>query len=254
MNSNKSANTKRVKSTSSKLKLKEWDYQCKDNLRQEAHQALKDEFSAAQERARSEKEKISLESGIYQGKIAEKHCYRFRIAQRNAKEIDADRPHVVEVHGNQVDGNIISVSETFVDIALAEYFGKVLPLLDLVFDLSLLIDLVDRRVVEIDRNPKHFCVGIASQLFGSLNWASSSNLDCLLNHKNRRDNKELSNEQMMSVRDSLVKTFRLIWGPPGTGKTITLIGVIAEFLAHGKRVLFASNTNSAIDNVLLRIA
>ena len=37
----------------------------------------------------------------------------------------------------------------------------------------------------------------------------------------------------------------LLFGPPGTGKTKTLQGIIAELLHNGKRVLFSSNTNNA---------
>lgn len=42
-----------------------------------------------------------------------------------------------------------------------------------------------------------------------------------------------------------------IWGPPGTGKTDTLGFIIANYLARGKKVLFASNTNRAVDVGLL---
>lgn len=42
-----------------------------------------------------------------------------------------------------------------------------------------------------------------------------------------------------------------IWGPPGTGKTDTLGYIIANYLFQGKKVLFASNTNRAVDVGLL---
>jgi len=50
-------------------KLKEWDYVCKDSLRQEAHSALKQEFTAAQESARSDK--LILEQGVYLKKLGD---------------------------------------------------------------------------------------------------------------------------------------------------------------------------------------
>ncbi|HWO17357.1 MAG TPA: AAA domain-containing protein [Kofleriaceae bacterium] len=45
-----------------------------------------------------------------------------------------------------------------------------------------------------------------------------------------------------------------VWGPPGTGKTVTLTHVIEELLAQGKRILLASTTNAAIDQVLAKLA
>jgi superfamily II DNA or RNA helicase len=44
-----------------------------------------------------------------------------------------------------------------------------------------------------------------------------------------------------------------LWGPPGTGKTTTLSALIQELFARGKRVLICSNTNRAVDQVLLNL-
>lgn len=44
-----------------------------------------------------------------------------------------------------------------------------------------------------------------------------------------------------------------VWGPPGTGKTSTLGFMMANYLVKGKRVLFASNTNRAVDVGLLSL-
>ncbi len=55
--------------------------------------------------------------------------------------------------------------------------------------------------------------------------------------------------------EALVKALRnkvlYVWGPPGTGKTSTLGFMIANYLVKKKRVLFASNTNRAVDVGLL---
>lgn len=63
---------------------------------------------------------------------------------------------------------------------------------------------------------------------------------------------ELRNE---AQKDAIAKAMQcrtlFIWGPPGTGKTATLGYIIANYLNQGKRVLFASNTNRAVDVGLL---
>ncbi|MGI5437463.1 AAA domain-containing protein [Streptomyces shenzhenensis] len=43
---------------------------------------------------------------------------------------------------------------------------------------------------------------------------------------------------------------RLIWGPPGTGKTTVLTRALSDLALRGKRVLLASGTNVAVDNEL----
>src|SRR5438046_2444172 len=45
-----------------------------------------------------------------------------------------------------------------------------------------------------------------------------------------------------------------VWGPPGTGKTVTLTHVIEELVAQGERILLASTTNAAIDQVLAKLS
>ena len=45
----------------------------------------------------------------------------------------------------------------------------------------------------------------------------------------------------------------LIHGPPGTGKTRTLVEVIRQELRDGGKVLFAAASNTAVDNMADRL-
>jgi DNA replication ATP-dependent helicase Dna2 len=68
---------------------------------------------------------------------------------------------------------------------------------------------------------------------------------------------ELNESQWIAWEAALTRRLVLIWGPPGTGKSQTLRAVIAGaiWLAHQTnqplRLLIASNTYAAVDNVLL---
>ena len=53
--------------------------------------------------------------------------------------------------------------------------------------------------------------------------------------------------QLEAIEKAMKRSRLLVWGPPGTGKTATLGYIAANFLNRGKRVLFASNTNRAVD-------
>ena len=232
-------------------KLKEWEYSCADQLRQEAHLALQQEYSAAVAFAKSEK--LTLEEGLLIKKLGDAYCYRFSVSQLTLQSVQVDRPHRLEINKRHVEGSIISGGDGLIVVELSSDYGKILHRIDVVFDVSVLLDLVDRRLVDIDREPSKWNTSIPATLFTDLELKTGSPLICHCDHLNRFDGKPLKEDQQNVVNHVLQHPFSLIWGPPGTGKTHTLLAVLAEFLANGKKILFASNTNTAIDNVLEKI-
>ena len=65
----------------------------------------------------------------------------------------------------------------------------------------------------------------------------------------------LNPSQKSAVRFALAsQDIALIHGPPGTGKTQTLIEVLQQLVrVHGKRVLVCGPSNISVDNILLRL-
>lgn len=70
----------------------------------------------------------------------------------------------------------------------------------------------------------------------------------------RGDHGALNASQRAAVQLCVDSELAFVWGPPGTGKTVTLTHVIEELLARGQRILLASTTNAAIDQVLAKVA
>lgn len=62
-----------------------------------------------------------------------------------------------------------------------------------------------------------------------------------------RHDGQRNDAQIESIQKALVNPVSFVWGPPGTGKTSTLGYIMANFMLAGKRVLFLSNTNRAVD-------
>lgn len=65
----------------------------------------------------------------------------------------------------------------------------------------------------------------------------------------------LNESQKEAIKFALVsREIGLIHGPPGTGKTHTLIELILQFLKRGMRLLVCGPSNIAVDNIVERLA
>ena len=60
--------------------------------------------------------------------------------------------------------------------------------------------------------------------------------------------------QYRAVANALKNKLSIIEGPPGTGKTQTILNIIANLVLQGKTVQVVSNNNSAIDNIFEKLA
>ncbi len=59
--------------------------------------------------------------------------------------------------------------------------------------------------------------------------------------------------QITAVQNALSHNISIIEGPPGTGKTQTILNIIANIICKGKNVMVVSNNNSATDNVFEKL-
>ena len=63
-----------------------------------------------------------------------------------------------------------------------------------------------------------------------------------------------NNSQMEAVEKALSHSMSVIEGPPGTGKTQTILNIIANVLTQDKTVLIVSNNNAAVENIKEKLA
>src|SRR5262249_45986907 len=63
----------------------------------------------------------------------------------------------------------------------------------------------------------------------------------------------MNSEQRQAVRAALTLPITIITGPPGTGKSQVVTNLLANAAWSGRRVLFASKNNKAVDVVETRV-
>ncbi len=64
----------------------------------------------------------------------------------------------------------------------------------------------------------------------------------------------LNASQKKAVENALNSNISIIEGPPGTGKTQTILNIIANLIINDKTVAIVSNNNSAIENILEKLS
>lgn len=64
---------------------------------------------------------------------------------------------------------------------------------------------------------------------------------------------KLNNSQKSAVNNALANDVSYIWGPPGTGKTYALGELVRILYEQGEKILVCSNTNQAVDQLLLKL-
>ena len=85
-------------------------------------------------------------------------------------------------------------------------------------------------------------------------WRNSKNIDIDYWYILNNENFDGTIDQREFVKKAIATDdFALLEGPPGSGKTTTILELILQLLKLGKKILLSASTHVAIDNVLERI-
>lgn len=88
-------------------------------------------------------------------------------------------------------------------------------------------------------------------------WVSNSKREDIQANKESKEELievlPMNLEQKMAVKSALSKPLTIITGPPGTGKSQVVTNLLINSAWHGKKVLFASKNNQAVDVVETRV-
>lgn len=142
-----------------------------------------------------------------------------------------------------VTAHPLSFKDNEVVLRFSENMGQSIPQVDLEWENDFILK---RTLSEIEKleDASDEIIDRVECLFDPVSETNHQTQN-LFSDGNRNESQIDAIQKAMSCRTLF------IWGPPGTGKTDTLGYIIANYLRNGKRVLFASNTNRAVDVGLL---
>ncbi|CCC71654.1 hypothetical protein NCAS_0H03440 [Naumovozyma castellii] len=103
-----------------------------------------------------------------------------------------------------------------------------------------------RKLAEFDGVPNN---KIVQYLLNERPFIKQTNSD-----KITFNNPNLNKSQTDAIKFALANDISIIHGPPGTGKTYTLIELIQQLVAKGQRVLVCGPSNISVDTILERLS
>ncbi|WP_018139200.1 MULTISPECIES: AAA domain-containing protein [unclassified Thioalkalivibrio] len=192
--------------------------------------------------------RIELENGLRKPLDGSKCGYLFDFSEE-ANLFEGAEVQVV-VGGRMAPGQVVSLLPNKLLLALDEDFGEHLNHCLLKTDsAALLVSLKDRLSQAEKRELTGFNTSLAENVLeGAPRILERVPLPRVA------DNYGLNTKQVQGVERGLGSEALYLWGPPGTGKTQTLAALVHSLYAQGKRVLVCSNTNQAVDQLLLKLA
>ena len=223
-------------------------------LIEEFIQALEEEISNFQ----SKESKIPIINGKL---IREEGKFIYSFHSENEDKIYVgldDAPIDIKLGDSRYRGEVIGVKDSEIIIYVSHNLGKSVPRAELIINRCFLYEKLKEKFEVILENKN----AITAKDF----WLANS----IFIEKGKNLPTEIANSQYLPFdfpekfkpNDSQIKAIEvsqqlpltLIWGPPGTGKTKTLAGVVTEFLKQGKKVLVTAHSNIAVDEATIKIA
>lgn len=151
---------------------------------------------------------------------------------------------LLSIGNRTVDGRIVSVSSMTLTLTVMDDLGPSINSCTLKIDNTSMIEALVDQLEKVSKGEARFNSKMADDAIGNIGDEEAvRQIQC----------SELNAKQEEAVQRILSSPVTYLWGPPGTGKTKSLSNAIQLIFEEGKRILISSNTNQAVDQVLLKL-
>lgn len=189
--------------------------------------------------------RYELEHGQRVDAASREKLYSF--AFTDEADLFEDAKIEIEILGQRVEGSVVSITAGKLVLTLTSDMGEVIKHAILLIDATALLEALKDKLekvkaggLSINRQLADAVIGYGEPLPNPEPIPTS-------------DETRLNVAQRNAHRRALTETLSYIWGPPGTGKTMTLGAIVRSAFEGGKRVLVCSNTNKAVDQILFHV-
>lgn len=195
---------------------------------------------------RAGSQSFSLEDGSRVSTEGDGFSYEFDFSEE-ANLFEGAKVELV-IGGQFVQGNITAVLQGKIIVTVSSDFGETIRLCVLKVDNTSLTQALCDRLQKIEAGEdaqfrSDFAEQVVTNQWEAQPLAALPSTKC----------DDLNVEQKQFIQTALSNNICWLWGPPGTGKTAALSVLTDLLYERGLRILICSNTNQAVDQVLLKL-
>ena len=159
----------------------------------------------------------------------------------------------VQVDGRKVDGTIVSIEAGTLTLALKEDIGKEVRFAVLLIDATALLEALKEKIEAVKQGEITLNRTLADAVVRPGTLPKSPAHPIRTDNGSNSDRLKLNESQRKAYENALREAVTFVWGPPGCGKSTTLAEIVHSAFKDDKKTLICSNTNKAVDEVLLKI-
>ena len=208
----------------------------------EFDKALEDEIKAV--KTRGGNRILTLKDGKFIGEIARERVYQFSV-ERKVPVAD-ETPAQIEIMGRNYRASIVRFLELKLEVRITGFDGEQIPFALLKIDATYVLRKLKEALPFLSYRPKS--VNLPLKVFNQISpeCAIGNPVFTLMD----KTGEGPDDFQETAIKACLGNEVSFIHGPPGTGKTRTLVNVVNDFANNGKKVLVTCHTNIACDNII----
>ena len=189
---------------------------------------------------------IVLENGVRVKLDGKENGYQF--PYNEDAELFEGAAVIAVVSGTQSEGRIVAFLGNQIVISLQDDFGPRIAACIVRIDNTAMLEALRNRLEKI---AKKEVTTFNAKLAESVVFNTGDELAPAFVPAEFVDG--LNAYQKEAIAKILSNEIFYLWGPPGTGKTETLSALCLALIQGSKRIFLCSNTNKAVDQVLLKI-
>jgi hypothetical protein len=209
----------------------------------EFDKALEDEIKAVKTRG-GDRILVVPKDGKFIGEIAGERVYQFNL-ERKILVVD-ETPAQIEIIGRNYRASIVRFLEFKLELRIIDFDGDRIPSARLKIDATYVLRKLKEALSLLSSDSRS--VSLALRAFNRIPQRCSVGKPVFTLIGKKGEGPDPS--QARAIEICLGNEVSFVHGPPGTGKTRTLVNVVNDFANNGKKVLVSCHTNIACDNVI----